>query len=341
MKTIYLILLSLFITFLSFSASHTSNGSGNWNTISWIGGIAPISGNNVDITISNTNDVVLNSNIAFNNNCRLYIYGNLTINGNFIINNNLIITVVGNLIINGNVNINNNSDVDIFGNINVSGDFNLNSNNNIQLDVGLIIGGNLNGGSGNVINGSGTLSANLVDTDIIISNDIIVLPIELISFNILYVDNSIVFIEWVVAKQVNCSHYILYRSKDLKDWKTIQISECKYSNYNDLTQYTAVDDLFYNSEIVYYKLQQYDLDGKFVEYNPIALKNKTNNIRIKDGIIYLRNIDIIEYINIYDMNGNIISRNIKESYDLENGLYIIIVNDENCDYNIRKTLIQK
>jgi len=41
------------------------------------------------------------------------------------------------------------------------------------------------------------------------------------------------------------------------------------------------------------------------------------------------------------MNGNIISRNIKESYDLENGLYIIIVNDENCDYNIRKTLIQK
>lgn len=105
-----------------------------------------------------------------------------------------------------------------------------------------------------------------------------ILPIELISFNG-YRNNNIVKLEWVTATELNNERFELMRSYDavvfskvgevIGSGNSLSIKKYHYSDYVDY------------SGILYYKLIQYDYDGKYTSSNIISinyderLNNKT------------------------------------------------------------------
>jgi hypothetical protein len=90
----------------------------------------------------------------------------------------------------------------------------------------------------------------------------LVLPIELISFDAtLNKSQNSVTLNWQTASEINSSHFMIEKSMD----GTIFKEEAKVpakGNSHSLTQYSFVDG-YSLTDITYYRLKQYDLDGSF------------------------------------------------------------------------------
>lgn len=94
------------------------------------------------------------------------------------------------------------------------------------------------------------------------------LPVEMLyfegqgysSYNIL---------KWSTASEYNSDYFSIQRSRDGINWTEVgkKISSGNSTVKNDYS-YT---DYYLNDGIVYYKLIQYDFDGKFKEYGPISI----------------------------------------------------------------------
>ncbi len=94
------------------------------------------------------------------------------------------------------------------------------------------------------------------------------LPVELLSFSGTCEENKM-HLKWQTASEFNSSHFELQRSRDGNDWQTIaQLPSAGISN--ELLEYSFVDE---NSQhnTMYYRLNQFDLDGKETVYNPIKI----------------------------------------------------------------------
>jgi hypothetical protein len=108
-----------------------------------------------------------------------------------------------------------------------------------------------------------------------ISNSI-PLPVELIEFK---ADGFPLWnvVKWATASENNSSHYELLMSEEGEQWDLIAVKaaavnstiEIRYSfiNYNQLV-------------LCYYKLVQYDMDGKFKEYGPISVFKSVSNKKV-------------------------------------------------------------
>jgi len=102
------------------------------------------------------------------------------------------------------------------------------------------------------------------------------LPVELLYFT---ADKEPTYnlVHWATASENNSSHFIVERSTDGLEWRNIETVAAAGNSTEKLT-YNIVDATV-PVTINYYRLIQYDIDGQFAIYGPIAIdNNKTNRI---------------------------------------------------------------
>jgi hypothetical protein len=102
------------------------------------------------------------------------------------------------------------------------------------------------------------------------------LPVELLYFT---ADKEPTYnlVHWATASENNSSHFILERSTDGMEWRTIETVTAAGNSTEKLT-YNIIDAT-HPTTLNYYRLLQYDIDGQFATYGPIAINNnKTNRI---------------------------------------------------------------
>jgi hypothetical protein len=102
------------------------------------------------------------------------------------------------------------------------------------------------------------------------------LPVELGKFEgILYPMFNL--INWTTESENNSSYFDLESSIDGENWKVITTSPAA-GNSNEKINYSYIDNNL--SEIVYYRLQQFDIDGKYETFGPIVITRDVKNKQI-------------------------------------------------------------
>jgi hypothetical protein len=107
------------------------------------------------------------------------------------------------------------------------------------------------------------------------------LPVELLYFEgIAYpLFNSL---KWATASEHNSDYFSIERSTDGEDWRHITIKPAT-GNSTEKINYFYLDNVD-QFIIHYYKLVQYDIDGKFEVYGPIMLDNRIKEKKIVNYI---------------------------------------------------------
>jgi hypothetical protein len=103
------------------------------------------------------------------------------------------------------------------------------------------------------------------------------LPVELLYFEgTTY--SSFNSLKWATASEHNSSHFIVEKSIDGENWREIA-NKPAAGNSNEKINYYYLDNIN-EFTLHYYKLIQYDIDGKFKMYGPIALDNSNGFKRV-------------------------------------------------------------
>jgi len=103
------------------------------------------------------------------------------------------------------------------------------------------------------------------------------LPVELLYFDGVEYPlwNSL---KWATASEHNSSHYCIERSRDGENW--IQVAtKTAAGNSTEKINYYHSDNIDQHA-IHYYRLIQYDVDGQYEIYGPVALDNRTREKKI-------------------------------------------------------------
>jgi hypothetical protein len=103
------------------------------------------------------------------------------------------------------------------------------------------------------------------------------LPITLTSFDAVKSGrNNIIF--WKTASEINCSHFNVQKSYDGNDWENI-VTINGSGNSNAPIEYEATD---YNVSpaLNYYRLQQFDFDGIYENFEPVYVDNRNSNSKV-------------------------------------------------------------
>lgn len=108
------------------------------------------------------------------------------------------------------------------------------------------------------------------------------LPVEMISFYG-YGIPSYNILEWSTASEMNSDYFLIEKSRYGESWDFLEIVEAA-GNSNEVIKYKLADDNVYYSGIYYYRIKQYDIDGVFKPYGPIAVLNE---VRIKKIVGYV------------------------------------------------------
>ena len=103
------------------------------------------------------------------------------------------------------------------------------------------------------------------------------LPVELLFFEGENIDNKNL-LKWATASEYNSSHFELKHSDDGINWKNLN-TVTSMGNSTEYVEYITWDCNFQNT-INYYQLVQYDMDGRFELFAPIAIDNRTMEQRI-------------------------------------------------------------
>jgi hypothetical protein len=102
------------------------------------------------------------------------------------------------------------------------------------------------------------------------------LPVELSQFEgIEYTMFNL--IKWTTESENNSSHFDLESSNDGENWKTITTKSAA-GNSNEQIRYSYIDNDL--SEVVYYRLQQFDIDGKSETFGPILITRDVTDKKI-------------------------------------------------------------
>ena len=104
-----------------------------------------------------------------------------------------------------------------------------------------------------------------------------VLPVELLYFEgIPYPEFNI--LKWATASEKDASHFVINRSTDGELW--MYTGELTAAGNSNQTQNYSYLDAFKDFGIHYYKLTQYDIDGKYEIFGPIAIDNSRKIKRV-------------------------------------------------------------
>ena len=112
----------------------------------------------------------------------------------------------------------------------------------------------------------------------------IILPVKLMSFSAMLINNTNkVDLNWVTAAEINASHFVIERSTDGNTFSDAGMVFA-FGNTREQKNYQYSDNISsLNTAIIYYRLRQVDIDGKF-EYSTTRIirigKQTENNITI-------------------------------------------------------------
>lgn len=169
---------------------------------------------------------------------------------------------------------------------------------------------------------SGTVAAGSVTSNLVTSFSpftlgsiaAIVLPVELLVFEAIPIDNSMVRLNWSTATESNNDKFELERSKDGINFEFLGF--VKGAGNSSTQQSYLFSDFLPYAGISYYRLKQVDFDGKY-RYSDIKKVNIINeqNVQIypnpnngNELFINLENLDIKNLsVNVTDGSGKIIS----------------------------------
>ncbi|HKR05275.1 MAG TPA: SBBP repeat-containing protein [Bacteroidia bacterium] len=87
------------------------------------------------------------------------------------------------------------------------------------------------------------------------------LPVEMLSFTAVPVDNSKVRLNWITATEINCDFFTVERSLDTHEWESVTQVD-GHGNSNAVLKYETWDYAPY-SGTSYYHLKQTDYNGQF------------------------------------------------------------------------------
>ncbi len=171
----------------------------------------------------------------------------------------------------------------------------VNNNGNFNDDTPIAGASDLGGGIYG-FNGISGIADNLRFTLATINFSQTPLPVELIYFNAMPVENRKVKVEWKTASEINNDFFTIEKSVNILDWETVNTVDGA-GNSNTHLSYSTFDNKPY-SGVSYYRLKQTDFDGQF-KYSPIkrvqliyfstesieVYPNPTSNLITVSGII--------------------------------------------------------
>jgi hypothetical protein len=106
------------------------------------------------------------------------------------------------------------------------------------------------------------------------------LPVQYLSFDAVVNDKTI-SLKWLTTQEVNNSHFEVERSFDMNSFNTVgMVLDGFVSGANKSYQYKDNSIELHGRSIVYYRLKQYDIDGKFTYSKVIAVK-----LQAKEGVV--------------------------------------------------------
>jgi hypothetical protein len=105
------------------------------------------------------------------------------------------------------------------------------------------------------------------------------LPVDLLSFTAKNVSNSTIALQWITTHEILHSHFEIQRSTDGRNFETIgSVYEASFYGYIKTYDFS---DFNAPSGIVYYRLKQIDMDGKYT-FSELAVIDHT----IKSFVVY-------------------------------------------------------
>lgn len=285
MKKIVSVIIFLIVSGISLAQprdSFTTIANGSWSDIlSWDNGVPPNdqTGNNDDLII--THNITLTGNLDVKSGTNITITGcdTLYVTGNVTFNNGSTITVdsCAVLMIDGNVTNSNNSDA-------------------VSINGTIIIGGNYAGGMGSELGGTGSMD---IDGTITTTGGTVFgsesdcsvagtcdnsdgcnldcgdpLPITLLFFNVNN-DEGVVRVEWLTQSEINSSHFEVLVMRDGLSWDLLKTVDGYGNSFSP--KFYSIIDKNPSYGLNYYKLIQYDYDGKYEIFNTVSLDYITEN----------------------------------------------------------------
>jgi hypothetical protein len=181
------------------------------------------------------------------------------------------------------------------------------------------------------------------------------LPVTWLGFDVAPLSNRWALVEWATATEINTRHFEVLRSFNGQTWEIINITNAA-GNSSLPINYTFIDKNIPSSvNMVYYKINQVDLDGKSEETNVkfVRFTNEFSNQNDLDiqvfpnptqtySILSVSDDYIGENYSIIDMNGKLIKHgtinNPKTYLDLSewrSGVYFLKINNKNLIQNLK------
>jgi hypothetical protein len=167
------------------------------------------------------------------------------------------------------------------------------------------------------------------------------LPVKFIGFSV-SLQNHNGMIQWATAEEINSSYFEVQRSNNGTDWSTI--ANITASGNTTLTHSYSYTDKNIISNLVYYRIKQVDIDGKFIITPVRILKNENGNAVVSiagasSNSIYVQFSEQIKNtvtVRLTSMSGQIVSQEILNEpigqvlvpvQNRTKGIYIVSVTD--------------
>lgn len=174
------------------------------------------------------------------------------------------------------------------------------------------------------------------------------LPIELLYFDAILIDDNYVKLEWTTLGEINNDFFTIERSKDLEIFQPISIVNGS-GNSNQQLHYLDFD-FEPLTGISYYRLKQTDFDGKYSysgikAINIVANTNASIYTRSNDELIVHQNsiegektrYQIVDLLGRVLIKGEIYQkRKIIDISTLSVGMYIILLEEQDQSFKFRK-----
>jgi hypothetical protein len=214
-------------------------------------GIFDFSGTSNILDIYGTVSVSSVKVTANSNQVNVYAGGAFTVSGNvqllgssqtLTVSNSGTMAVGGDLTNNPANTVNVNGSLTVEGSVSNSGTINVGTTGTLTADP-IDNSGTINQSSGGTING--TVSGNSV------------LPVELLSFSAIYIQNH-TDISWSTATEINNDYFVIEYSVDAQNWEVLNYIKGS-GNSSEIIDYTYQH---FTKNSYYYRLKQVDYDGK-------------------------------------------------------------------------------
>ncbi len=139
------------------------------------------------------------------------------------------------------------------------------------------------------------------------------LPVKFIGFNVARQNNN-VLVQWATAEEINSSYFEVQRSENGNDWNTI--TTITAAGNTTLTRSYSYTDRNVTAKVVYYRVRQVDIDGRFTITPVRMIKNETGNTEIKisatsSNSVYLHFSEQVKanvVVRLISTNGQVVSQ---------------------------------